>query len=134
MDVEIYHFDAQLLHVRHHIFGNLFGNALPVLHHFFESDRTDDFTHITFQYLGDQADHFLLTHAKQRLCGALEKFRVRRNFDVCHTVYRDVDKFIGGYGLSGFHVYLHDPQRKLIHPLEKGNTPSRFTDQNTLFA
>ena len=48
LDIEIHHFDAQFLHIRHHILGNFFCDALPILYHLFESDRTDDFTHVAF--------------------------------------------------------------------------------------
>ena len=47
LNVEVYNFDSEFLHVGNDVFGYLFGNALSVLNHFFKPDRPHDFTHVT---------------------------------------------------------------------------------------
>ncbi len=54
LDVEVHDFNAQLFHVRHHVFRDLLGHALAVLHHFLQAYGAHDFTHVSFQNLGHQ--------------------------------------------------------------------------------
>ena len=134
LNIEIDHLDPEFFHVGNDVFGDFFGDALTVLHHFFQADRTDDLAHIPFEDLRDQTDQFVLRFAEQRFRRAVKQRGIGRNFDVRNAVHVDVDEFDGGDGFAGFDVYLHHFQRKFIHALEKQNAPAGFSDQNTAFA
>ena len=111
LDIEVYHFDAQLTHVGDHVFGDLLCYALPVLDHLLQPHRTDDLPHIALQHLGDHADQLRLAHPQQGFRGPLQQLCVRGDFDIGHAVYHYVDELVGGDSLTGFHVHLHHTQR-----------------------
>ena len=134
LDVEVHDFNAQLFHVRHHVFRDLLGHALAVLHHFLQAYGAHDFTHVSFQNLGHQGDEFALLHVEQSFRRAKEQGFVRRDLDVGHAVHADVDKFIGRHGLGGLDVHLHHPQGDPVHPLEEGDPPTGLANENTAFA
>ena len=133
LNVEIHHFDAQFFHIGHDVFRNFFRYALAILHHFFQSHRAYDFAHIAFQHLRNEGDEFLLIHVQQRFRRFSQQFGIGRNLDVRHAVYGDVDKFVRGNGFARFYVHLHHAQRKFVEPFDKGDTDTRFTDENTAF-
>ena len=110
LNIEVDNLNAQLLHIRNNVFGNLFRDALTVLNHLFQSDRTDDFTHVAFQHLGHQVNQVNLFHSQQRLCGPFQQLRIRRDFDVRNAIDRNVDKLIGRNSVCRLDIHLHDPQ------------------------
>ena len=134
LDVEVDHFDSQLLHVRNHVLRDFLGHALAVLYHFLEPDGSHDFTHVPFQNLGDEGDQLLPVHPQKGFAGLLEQLGVRAYLDIGHTVHRHVDEFIGGHRFAGLHVHLHHPQGQLVDPLEERNPPPGLTYENTLLA
>ena len=119
LNVEIHHFDAEFFHIGNDVFSNFLCNSLTVLNHFFESDRTDDFTHIAFEHLCDETHEFFLVHAQKCFCRAVEKHGVGRYLDICNAVNVDVDKFVRRDCFACLYVNLHDLQREFVHALEK---------------
>ena len=134
LDVEVHHLDFQLFHVRYDVFGDFFGDALAVLHHFFQSDGAHDLAHVALEHLGDQADELVLPLAEERFRRAVDEFGIGGNFDVRHAVHVDVDEFVGGDGFRSLDIHLHDAEGKFIHPLEEQKVPARFTDQICAFS
>ena len=129
LNIEVHHFNSQLLHIGHHILGDLFGNALPVLNHFLQANRTDDFPHIAFQHLGDQAYQILFGHSEQRFRRTVQQLRIGRNLDVGNPVYGHIDEFVCRHCLGGLHIHLHHLQGQFIHPLKEGNPKAGFSDE-----
>ncbi len=134
LDVEVHDFNAQLFHVRHHVFRDLLGHALAILHHFLQAHAAHDFTHVALQHLRYHGDQLGLLHAQQRFSRAGKQRRIGGDFHVGHAVHHHVDELVGGHGLAGLYVHGHYLQRQLIHALQEGDSPAGFTDQNALFA
>ena len=132
LDVEVDDLDAELLHIGHDVLGDLLRDALTVLHHFFQADRTDDLAHITFEDLRDHGDHLTLLHAEQRLRRPFEIIALGRDLDVGDAVDRDVDELGRRDRFAGLDVHLHHAQRQTVDPLEERNAPPRFTDKDPL--
>ena len=107
LNIEVYHLDTQFFHIRNNVFGYLLCNALTILDHFFQTNRTDYFTHVTFKHLRDEAYQFVLALSEQRFRRTIEKKGIGRYFDVGNTVNVYVYKFVGGNRFAGFYVHLH---------------------------